>query len=114
MKAEDERHTREELSEDELEIFDLIKKDGLTQEETKKVKLAARHLLERLRQTNPKVLVQDWFKDSRTQKTVQAIVAEVLNADLPKSYDRNVFKEKCDRVFNVMLDYASQGRKWAA
>lgn len=114
MKSEDERHTREELSEDELEIFDLIKKDGLTQEETRRVKLAARHLLERLLQTNPKVLVQDWFKDSRTQQAVQSVVTEVLDADLPTSYDRNVFKEKCDRVFNVMLGYASQGRKWAA
>ncbi|MBS0382105.1 MAG: type I restriction endonuclease subunit R, partial [Proteobacteria bacterium] len=114
MKEEDERHTREELSEDELEIFDLIKRNGLTQEETKRVKLAARHLLERLRQTNPKVLVQDWFKDRRTQETVRSTVTQVLDADLPTSYDRNIFKEKCDRVFNVVLDYAIQGRKWAA
>jgi type I restriction enzyme R subunit len=34
MKDEDERHFREGLSEDELEIFDLLMKDGLTKEET--------------------------------------------------------------------------------
>ena len=27
------------------------------------------------------------------------------------SYDR---VEKCDNVFELVLDYASQGRKWAA
>jgi type I restriction enzyme R subunit len=36
MKAEDERAAREELSEDELEIFDLLMKDGLTQDEIKR------------------------------------------------------------------------------
>ena len=36
MKAESERHVREGLSEDELELFDLIKKDKMTKEETQK------------------------------------------------------------------------------
>jgi type I restriction enzyme R subunit len=44
MQAEDERHVREGLTEDELELFDLLKKDKMTQEETQKVKLAARSL----------------------------------------------------------------------
>jgi len=41
-------------------------------------------------------------------------VEEVLNIHLPDSYDRVVFKEKCDKVFDLMLNYASQGLKWAA
>ena len=114
MKAEDERHVREGLSEDELELYDLIRKDDLTQEETRKVKLAARHLLKRLLETNPRVLVQDWFKDSRTQQVVKSAVIDVLHADLPESYDRALFNQKVDRVFEVVLDYASHGRKWAA
>jgi hypothetical protein len=32
---------------------------------------------------------------------------------LPKSYDRVVFTEKCNNVFDLMVDYASQGVKWA-
>jgi type I restriction enzyme R subunit len=114
LKAEDERHVREGLSEDELELYDLIRKDGLTHEEEKRVKLAARHLLTRLLESDPRVLVQDWFKDRRTQEVVRSAVVEVLDADLPDSYDRAVFKQKCDRVFEVVLDYASHGRKWAA
>lgn len=29
-------------------------------------------------------------------------------------YDRVLFREKCDNVFHLMLDYASHGRRWAA
>jgi type I restriction enzyme R subunit len=43
MRAESERHIRENLSEDELELFDLLKKDKMTIAETQKVKLAANH-----------------------------------------------------------------------
>ncbi|HUW37918.1 MAG TPA: hypothetical protein VMV91_11355 [Rhodocyclaceae bacterium] len=33
---------------------------------------------------------------------------------VPESYGRVLFREKCDNVFYLMLDYASHGRKWAA
>jgi type I restriction enzyme R subunit len=114
LKAEDERHIREGLSEDELELFDLLKKDKMTQEETQKVKLAAKKLLHRLVEEKPKVLVQDWFKDSQTKEIVRSAVEDVLHQTLPESYDRVLFKQKCERVLDVMLDYASHGSKWAA
>lgn len=113
MKSEDQRHIREGLTEDELEIYDLLKKDKMTKEETKKVKLAAKSLLHRLIQEPPPVLVQDWYKDSQTQKVVRSTVEQVLDQNLPKSYERVLFKEKCDEVFEMMVDYASRGRKWA-
>ncbi len=114
LHAEEERHKREGLSEDELEIFDLLKKDKMTQEETQKVRLAAKSLLRRLQEEHPKVLVQDWYKDTQTQKQVRSAVEKVLDSKLPESYDRVLFREKCDNVFHLMLDYASHGRKWAA
>lgn len=114
LKAEDERHIREGLTEDELELFDLLKKEKMTQEETQKVKLAARRLLHRLVEEKPKVLVQDWFKDSQTKEIVRSAVEDVLHQTLPESYDRDLFKQKCERVLDVMLDYASHGQKWAA
>ncbi len=114
MKAESERHVREGLSEDELELFDLIKKDKMTKEETQKVRLAARSLLHRLREETPTVLVQDWFKDGQSKLRVRAAVENVLHTHLPESYDRVVFIEKCNSVFEQMLSYASQGLKWAA
>jgi type I restriction enzyme R subunit len=114
LKAESERHIREGLTEDELELFDLLKKDKMSKEETQKVRLAAKSLLHRLREESPKVLVQDWFKDGQSKLRVRSAVENVLHTHLPESYDRVVFTEKCNRVFDLMLNYASQGVKWAA
>jgi len=114
MKAESERHVREGLTEDELELFDLIKKDKMTTEETRRVRLAAKSLLRRLREETPRVLVQDWFKDSQSKERVRSAVEDVLHTNLPDSYGRAVFAEKCNNVFETMLNYASQSVKWAA
>jgi type I restriction enzyme, R subunit len=114
LKEESERHIREGLTEDELELFDLLMKDKMTKEETQKVRLAAKALLHRLRNESPRVLVQDWFKDVQSKIRVRSVVESVLDANLPKSYDRAVFTEKCNGVFDLMLNYASQGLKWAA
>ena len=114
MQAEDERHIREGLTEDELELYDLLKKEKMTKADTEKVKLAAKSLLHRLLEEHPKVLIQDWYKDSQSQKVVRSAVEEVLDKNLPESYDRILFKAKCDNVFDMMLDYASHGRKWVA
>lgn len=114
MKKETERHVREGLSEDELELFDLLKKEKMTKAETQKVKLAAKSLLRRLLEESPKVLVQDWYKDGQTKRQVKSAVEEVLNRHLPETYDRVLFKQKCDNVVDLMVNYASQGLKWAA
>ena len=114
MREEAERHTREGLTEDELEIFDLLKKDKLTQAETQQVKLAAKSLLQRLKAGQPKVLVQDWWKDTQSQKIVEAAIETVLDETLPDSYDRITFKDKCSRIFGLTLDFARQHRKWAS
>ena len=115
MRGEDERHVREGLTEDELEIFDLLKKDALTQAEIQKVKLAAKALLRRLQSETPRVLVQDWYKTDQTRRVVRSAVAEVLHKELPEaSYDRALFQVKCDNVFHLVLDHAAQGKKWVA
>jgi type I restriction enzyme R subunit len=114
LKEESERHVREGLSEDELELFDLLKKERMAKEETQKVKLAAKSLLHRLLEESPRVLVQDWYRDSQSKRKVQSTVEEVLHTHLPDSYDRVLFKEKCDNVFESMVNYASQGLKWVA
>jgi type I restriction enzyme R subunit len=114
LQEESERHIRENLTEDELELFDLLKKDKMTNEETQKVRLAAKSLLYRLLEESPKVLVQDWFKDGQSKLRVRTAVETVLNIHLSESYDRVVFTEKCNKIFDLMLNQASQGLKWAA
>ena len=114
LKAEEKRHVREGLTEDELELFDLLKKDNLTKSEEQKVKLAAKKLLKRLKEEKPSVLVQDWFKDAQTRKVVRSTVEEILDQELPSSYEKPLFKAKCENVFDTMLDYAIQGVRFAA
>ena len=114
MKAESERHVREGLTEEELELFDLIKKEKMTKAETQKVRLAAKSLLHRLREETPIVLIQDWYKDGQSRTRVRSAVETILDDKLPETYDQVVFTEKCNNVFETMVNYASQGLKWAA
>jgi type I restriction enzyme R subunit len=114
LQDEEERHIREGLSEDELELFDLLKKEKMTREEEQKVKLAAKSLLHRLLEEHPRVLIQDWYKDTHTRAIVRSTVEQILDEQLPASYDRLLFKEKCDSIFDMMLQYANSGQKWAA
>jgi type I restriction enzyme R subunit len=114
MKSEDERHVREGLSEDELEIFDLLSKDKMTEAESQKVKLAAKALLKRVLEEHPRVLVEDWFKDAQTRKVVRDALEQVLDENLPESYDKQLFQRKRDDVFDAILDYALNGVKFAA
>ena len=114
MKEEDERHTREGLTKDELELFDILKKERMTQAEEIKVKNAAKHLLKRLIEEQPKVLVQDWFKDSQSQLRVRTAVEEVMDQDLPDTYEKDLFKEKSAKIFELIYEYSSKGLKWAA
>ncbi len=114
IKEEDERHIKEGLTPEELELYDLLKKDSLTKAEEQAVKLAAKDLIVRLLQSHPKVLVQDWWKDTQTQFQVKSVIEKVLNDDLPDCYDRVVFKEKCENVYNLVVDFAANGKKWVA
>jgi len=114
LKEEDERHTREGLTNDELELFDILKKDKMTRAEDIKVKNAAKHLLKRLIEEQPKVLVQDWYKDSQSQLRVRTAVEEVMDQDLPDTYGRFLFKEKSAKIFELIYEYSSKGVKWAA
>jgi type I restriction enzyme, R subunit len=113
MKEEEERAAREGLSEEELEIFDILKKDKMTIDEAKKVKLAAKALLQRLKAGRPKVLVQDWYKDSQSQAKMKNAVEEVLDKTLPDTYDRQMFQNKRDNVYDLIYEYSMRKAKWA-
>ncbi len=51
---------------------------------------------------------------SRTKIIVRSTVEKVQDENLPKSYDRILFKKKCENVYDLIFDYASRGVKWAA
>jgi len=114
LKEEAERHIREGLTQDELELYDILKKDKMTKTEEQRVKLAAKALLHRLLEEQPKVLLQDWYKDSQSQSRVRSAVEEVLDHSLPETYDKDIFQQKCRVTYNLIYDYALKGIKWVA
>jgi type I restriction enzyme R subunit len=113
MKDEEQRAAREGLSESELEIFDLLKKENLTKEEEQKVKLSARNLLKRLKEEKPTVLINDWHKDTQTRIQVQDAIKTVLDAYLPDSYDRPLYSTKCENIYQHFYQQAVGSRNVA-
>ena len=113
LRAEEERHIREGLTEVELELFDLLKKESLTKEEEQKVKLAAKNLLKRLNEEKPTVLINDWHKDTQTKLQVQAAIKKVLDDYLPDTYDRALYSQKCDIIFDHFYARAIEGNNRA-
>lgn len=63
--------------------------------------------LHRLIAETPKVLVQDWFKDSQSRNRVKSAINDVLDKELPESYDKDTFKKKRNRIFDLIYSYAS-------
>ncbi|EKD28898.1 MAG: hypothetical protein ACD_79C00168G0001, partial [uncultured bacterium] len=114
LKTEDERYIKEGLSKDELELYDILKSNKMTKAEEIKVKNAARHLLKRLLEEQPKVLVQDWFKDSQSRMRVKTAIEDVLDKDLPETYKTDLFKEKSQKLYELVYEYSSKGLKWVA
>lgn len=114
LKEEDQRHIREGLTEDELEIYDLLLKDKLTKDEQQQVKLAAKDLITALLNTTPKVLVQDWWKDAQQSEIVKLEISKVLDFDLPNSYDFIMFTEKVTTVFELVKTLAMNDDKWVS
>jgi type I restriction enzyme R subunit len=84
LHSEDERHIREGPTEDKLELFDLPKKEKMTLKEIHEVKLASKALLRRLLEEQPKVLVQDWYKDTQNQIIVRSAGEQDCTRIFPK------------------------------
>ena len=115
MKAEDRRPEAEGLSEEELEIFDLlIAGKRLTKEEEQKVKLSAKNLFKKLSEEKAELMVVDWYKDEQPRAKVKSAIETSLDADLPISYDKATFTAKIDLLLTHFVDMAVQGYGWVA
>ena len=114
LKAEEERHIKEELTEEELEIFDLLKKDGLTKEENKKVKLAAKKLYETLTEKKKELFIVGWYNDPQPKEKVRNNIVTVLDMSLPECYEKDIFNDKTNVIFNHIIEQAMAGYNWVA
>lgn len=109
LDVEDKRAIAENLTEEELAIFDLLTKPevNLTKQEEKEVKQVAKELLENLKREK---LVLDWRKRQQSRAAVQLAIEETLDK-LPQSYSAEIYEQKCDRVYQHIFDsYQDRGK----
>ena len=113
MRQEDNRANTEGLTEEELEIYDLlVAGKKLTQVEEQKVKLSAKNLFKKLMDNRSNLLVVDWYKDEQPRAKLKYEVELSLNQDLPESYDKAAFDSKVSLLINHFVDMAVQGYGW--
>ena len=115
LQKEQQRANTEELTEEELELYDLLTRGRkLTKEEEQKVKLAAKNLYKKLTEHRDELLVVDWYKDEQPMLKVKTAIEDSLDADLPTSYDVPSFESKIRLLLNHFIDMAIQGYGWIA
>lgn len=98
---EEARHVREQLTEEELVIFDLLTRPGpdLSTKERNEVKKVARELLAKL----SAVFVVDWQKTVHSRARIRDAIEETLE-ELPRAYTPDVFKAKAGAVFQHVYE----------
>lgn len=102
LTEEEGRAVREDMTEEELAIFDLLTQPDpvLTAGEREIVKASAKTLLEHLHEK----LVQDWRRKVATTNNVNSTIRHVLDQSLPeKPYTVDIFQAKVQLVFDHVL-----------
>lgn len=108
LDEEEQRGIKENLSEEELALFDILKKPKLTNKETEQVKIASKKLL---RVLNNEKLVLDWRRKQQTRAEVLFTIETVLDEMLPESYTPELYQEKCNVAYQHIYDsYYGDGK----
>jgi type I restriction enzyme R subunit len=108
LTQEQQRHVRENLSEEELTVFDILTRPGpdLSAEERAEIKKVAHILLERLKTA----LTLDWRKRVDARARVQLAIEDILDDGLPLAYTPELYKGKCKALFeHVYENYVGSG-----
>lgn len=109
LQMEDQRAIRENLSEEELALFDILTKPvpELAEKEKAQVKKVCKELLETLKAEK---LVLDWRKKDRARSDVRRTLEIVFDRGLPESYDEGIYNEKCELAFHhIFTSYYGAG-----
>lgn len=101
LNEEEKRGIEENLTEEELALFDLLKQPDMTRKETQQVKLASKELLGKLKKEK---LVIDWRRKQQARADVLLTIETILDAKLPRSYTPELYEQKCITVFQHIYD----------
>jgi len=102
LNEEQQRHVRENMTEEELVIFDILTRPApeLNTEERNEVKKVAGSLLERLKQ----LLVLNWRHKSSARSQLKLAIEDVLDTGLPRAYTPELYQQKCSAVFEHVYE----------
>lgn len=109
LDAEEKRGIAEQLTEEELVVFDLLTKPdiALSGKEVADVKKVAKALLEKLKKEK---LVLDWRKQQTTRAMVLTTIKDALDK-LPRTFTKELYEQKCDTVYQHFYEaYLGQGK----
>jgi type I restriction enzyme R subunit len=99
---EEQRGISENISDEELAVFDLLLKPAveLTQDERESVKEVAQELLQTLRREK---LILDWRKQQQSRAAVRLTIEKTLD-QLPEMFDKTLYEQKCDLVYQHVYE----------
>ncbi|MGC7873713.1 type I restriction endonuclease subunit R [Desulfosporosinus sp. SYSU MS00001] len=110
LNQEDKRAMTEQLTEEELAVFDILIRPELklSEKEKKQIKKVARDLLEKLKKEK---LVLDWKKRQQSRAQVRVTIEEILDQGLPKVFTSEIYEDVCGAVYGHVYDsYYGQGQ----
>ena len=110
LNTEERRGIAEQLSEEELAVFDLLTKPRieLSRKDEDAVKKVARELLNTLKRER---LVLDWRKKQQARAGVRVTIETVLDGGLPRVFTPELFEKKCQAVYEHVYDsYQGEGK----
>jgi type I restriction enzyme R subunit len=102
LSVEEQRHVRENVTEEELVIFDILTRPSpeLGTEERAEVKKVARELLARLKE----LLVLNWRQKSTARSQLKLTIEDTLDSGLPRAYTPELYQQKCSAVFEHVFE----------
>ena len=102
LSYEQQRHVRENMTEEELVIFDILTRPApeLSADERAEVKKVARDLLNKLKL----LLVLNWRQKSSARSQLKLTIEDVLDTGLPRTYTPDLYRQKCSALFEHIYE----------
>jgi len=102
LNEEQERHVRENMTEEELVIFDILTRPApeLSADERAEVKKIARELLNKMKL----LLVLNWRQKSSARSQLKLTIEDVLDTGLPRAYTPDLYRQKCSALFEHVYE----------
>jgi type I restriction enzyme R subunit len=102
LNEEQQRHIRENMTEEELVIFDILTRPApeLGKEERAEVKKVAKLLLDRIKA----LLVLNWRQKSTARSQIKLTIEDMLDTGLPRAYGKPLYQQKCSALFEHIFE----------